>query len=331
MKKILLTMVLLVSLLLTSMFLVGCNEEPDQRPPEGGHIPPHAGFVSGLFLNVTEKYIDIGQVVQLSPVFAPISVESRAVYWSSSDPYVVSVCNRGRIRGLAYGEATITAVGLIAEQELSATSRIVVGTPASPDPVNDTSYTPPPDDTPAYIPVQRITLERSTFVIIEGHNITLSHTIYPANATNQAVRWSSNNPALVVDPDTGTLTAIEATILPVTITVETLDGNQRAQAMATIMSNRVTLERLYLVGNAQINGVVGDTFSLANSLRFVPANAENQEVQWETNDTFFVSVDQNGLMVMLNPGNAVVTVRSVENANIFANFFVNILSPPNEP
>lgn len=84
---------------------------------------------------------------------------------------------------------------------------------------------------PSPIPVTGVALNTSNLTILEGGQVTLRATLQPANATDQAVSWSSDNPG-VASVTGGQVTAISPGIA--TITVTTRDGNKKDQCTITV-------------------------------------------------------------------------------------------------
>jgi len=81
------------------------------------------------------------------------------------------------------------------------------------------------------IPVTGVTLDPETLTLSVDGTATLTATVLPANATNKAVTWASDNPNIAT-VDNGTVTAkAEGTA---TITVTTVDGNKSATCTLTV-------------------------------------------------------------------------------------------------
>ncbi|NPV93323.1 MAG: hypothetical protein HPY50_21395 [Firmicutes bacterium] len=85
---------------------------------------------------------------------------------------------------------------------------------------------------PAQVAVTGVSLNKSSTCIITGDSETLSATVAPANATNQAVSWSSSAPGVASVDNAGTVTGMDAGTA--TITVTTADGNRTASCGVTV-------------------------------------------------------------------------------------------------
>jgi uncharacterized repeat protein (TIGR02543 family) len=81
--------------------------------------------------------------------------------------------------------------------------------------------------------VESISIDESTLnLIVGGETETLTATVYPDDATNKAITWSSSDTAVATVSNDGTITAVAAG--NTTITVTTADGGFTAQCEVTI-------------------------------------------------------------------------------------------------
>ena len=110
------------------------------------------------------------------------------------------------------------------------------------------------------IPVTGITLNKSIDSLVVGSTDSLSATIAPSNATNQAVSWSSSNVNVATVSSSGLVTA--AGTGTATITVATTDGNLIASCAVTAVPP-VTFTNYKITGTNITNVIPGssvDTF-----------------------------------------------------------------------
>lgn len=83
--------------------------------------------------------------------------------------------------------------------------------------------------------VKGITLSKSTVTLKPGIEETLSFTIFPANASNQSVVWSSTDETIATVSQNGKVTAIKPGAT--TITVESVESKERATCAVTVSLN----------------------------------------------------------------------------------------------
>lgn len=82
------------------------------------------------------------------------------------------------------------------------------------------------------VPVNGVSLDKTTLSIIEGQSGQLTATITPANATKKEVRWRSSNPSVATVSATGQVTAVAPGIAIITVT--TVDGNLSSSVTVTV-------------------------------------------------------------------------------------------------
>ena len=181
---------------------------------EGGSVtPPDPVSVTGVSLNKNATTIAIGANETLTATITPANADNQAVTWSSNNTAVASVDQNGKVTGVSAGTATITVT--TQDGNKTATCTVTVPDPSA-DPVAVTG----------------VSLNKTSTSLTVGSSETLTATVAPANATNQAITWSSNNTAVATVNQNGKVTAVAAGTA--TITVTTQDGNKTATCTVTV-------------------------------------------------------------------------------------------------
>lgn len=167
--------------------------------------------VTGVSVSPTSVSLETGGTRQLTPTISPSNATNQAVSYSSSNENVAVVNSDGLITATGAGTATIT----VTTDDGGKTATCSVSVTA---PVGDIS-------------VDSVALSKISLDLVVGHTDTISAIIYPSNATNQNVSWSTSN-ANIATVNNGTITAIaEGTA---TITVTTQDGHKTATCVVTV-------------------------------------------------------------------------------------------------
>lgn len=192
---------LCVFLLSVGVALTSCEEEPQ----------PIA--VQSVSLDKTSIEITVGETLKLTATVAPDNADNPAVAWTSSDPGVASVQD---------GIVTAHKEGM---------AKITVRT-------NDGGKTATCDVTviPKTYPVESVSLDKTSYEMAIGDEVTLTATVTPDNATNKSVTWSSSDIA-VATVDNGKVTAVSPG--EATITVTTEDGGKTAICKVTVKADPV--------------------------------------------------------------------------------------------
>ena len=118
---------------------------------------------TGISLDKTSVELEKGKAIVLRATVTPANATNKRVIWLSSDEDVIAVDTTGIVEGLEEGEADVIAVTSDGKHEA-------------------VSYT------------HLVTLSQSELSLSVGSYKRLEYTVFPTNATNQTVSWSSSDP-----------------------------------------------------------------------------------------------------------------------------------------
>lgn len=164
--------------------------------------------VTSITLNSTSMTLVEGDIQTLMATISPSNAENQKVLWSSSNSSVASV-NEGLVSAHKAGKAIITAKS--DDGGKTATCEVTV--------------------TAMTCSVTGVSLDRTSYEMTEGDELTLTATINPSNAANKTVSWKSSNTSVATVSD-GKVTAIKAGLTTITVTTE--DGNKTAACEVTV-------------------------------------------------------------------------------------------------
>ena len=167
--------------------------------------PAAAVPVESVSLDKTTLGLTKGETAQLNATVLPETATNRNVTWSTSDASIATVTD-GVVTAVAPGTATITVTTV--DQSKTATCTVTVT-----------------------VPVTGVTLNKTRTSLYVGDTETLTATVAPDNATNQAVTWTSSNPS-VATVKNGVVTAVAPGIAVITATTQ--DGNHTAACAVTV-------------------------------------------------------------------------------------------------
>ena len=155
---------------------------------------------------------------------------------------------------------------------------------------------------PDGISVIKVNLSHSWVVLTEGDELTLTATVYPENASNQKISWSSSDASVAAVAD-GKVTACKAGTA--TISAISEDGNKTATCKVTVTPRIVYVEEILLNTNsADIK--VGESFRLTAAVK--PDNATDKTVVWSSSDSNVATV-VGGKVTAKTIGSAVITAQ----------------------
>ena len=236
--------------------------------------------VTSIVLDKTSHEMTEGDEFTLTATINPSNATNKNVSWKSSNTSVASVSN-GKVTAVKAGSATIT----VTTEDGSKTATCEVT-------VNAKVY-----------PVTGVSLNQTSVSLTEGDDFDLTATVYPSNATNKKVTWSSSDTS-VASVKNGMVVAIKPGTAIITVTTE--DGNKTATCEIIVS------ERFYPVTGVSLNVTnatltVGETLVLTATV--LPSNATNKNLTWSSSkETVATVID--GKIHALTIGSATITVKT---------------------
>ena len=151
---------------------------------------------------------------------------------------------------------------------------------------------------PVLVPVEGVTLDKTSITIYVGTSAVLKATVLPANATNKNVMWSSSN-LNAVSVNNGVVVGLAKGTS--TVTVTTVDGGYTASCVVTVITGQAT-DMTLNIDRAELRP--GNVLILEPI--FYPAGADHDPVVWSTSDASVATV-YNGVVRAASVGTAIIT------------------------
>ena len=236
-------------------------------------------YVKATSVTVTPSTLSlkVDDTYNLSATVSPSNATSKTIQWKSLNTGVAKVDSNGKVTAVAPGTATIRA--------------------EHPDGVSGTCTVTVSSKT---VPVTSITLSKSTLELKKGEYYTLTAVVYPSNATNKSVNWSSDNSSVATVNSSGTVTAVAPGTA--NITAKSPDGPS-ASCKVTVTSNGISSVKL----SATSLTVIGGT-SKGITATISPSDAENTTLIWKTTNSTYVKLNEVETSVTTNGSPASITV-----------------------
>ena len=184
--------------------------------------------------------LETGVSHTLTAVFNPEEVDNPLLNWFSSNPEVATV-QSGTLSALKAGTTVITAVSACGMY--SAQCQVTVSEPGpTPDPepeepTPDPEPEPDPEPDPIWVTDVEITPTEVTLTV--GETAVLSATVFPTDADNPAVTWSTSDETVVTVQE-GLITAVAPGTAVIKVT--TVDGNYTASCLVTVEKDATGIE-----------------------------------------------------------------------------------------
>ena len=239
--------------------------------------------VTGVTLDKEETGLVEGEEVTLVATLAPENATEKTVEWSSSDEKVATVKD-GKVTAVAPGTATITVKTV--DGSKTATCKVTVEKKG--------------------IPVNKVTLNKTTQTLEIGSEVTLVATVSPSNASNKKLTWSSSNSEVATVDQNGKVKAVKAGTSSITVTTE--DGGKKATCAVTVNNKAVSTITL---NKSSLSLKETQTAQLTATIS--PANATDQTLTWTSSNNSVAVVDKTGKVTALKAGTATITAKSSNN------------------
>ena len=193
----------------------------------------------GIFLNRKAVSIKKGSEILLKAFCVPSSDESNVIAkWESNNEEVAIVDEDGIVTGLEVGTAIIRVTSSYNKTDECIVSVLDTGESENnrpdinPDPGDKPTIEPPDnntdddiiDDNDGTIHIVEVALDRTNIIVKVGKTKQLHATIYPKNATNKKLIWSSSRNSCATVDDDGTVHGVTPGTCIVTVSSE--DGNK---------------------------------------------------------------------------------------------------------
>ena len=245
-----------------------------------------------------------GQTQKLTATVAPANATKKEVKWSTSNKNVATVSENGLVTAVGGGDATITCTAKDGSN-VKATCKVTVT-----------------------VPVSGIQLSQTSAALTVGDTLTLTKTIYPSDATNQAVTWTSSSDAVASVDSNGKITA--KTAGSAMITCKSVSDNSvvgicnvtvkaKVQTPSEIKVNKITLNK------TTASVTKGKTLQLTATV--TPGNATKKEVKWSTSNKNVAMVSTSGLVTAKSAGTATITCTAQDGSGVKATCKITVKNP----
>ena len=178
-----------------------------------GEEEPIPISVESVEINKSYITLEVGQTEKLNASVLPSNAADKRIEWISQDPSIASVDSNGNITANSVGSTIIYVETHDGGYTAECTVEVIS---------ND-------------IPVERVTISHESLSLNVGDEYTLTADVYPSDATNKKLTWSSNNTS-VATVNNGKVVALKEG--NASITVMSDDGGHSASCVVNIEKSR---------------------------------------------------------------------------------------------
>lgn len=241
--------------------------------------------VESIKLSRNQLILKEGEFENLITTIEPENATNKNVTWTSSNPNVAEVDSNGKVLAKSEGLSLITAK--TQDGYKTATCEVTV--------------------TKVVKPVMSVSLNKNTLTLNENESETLVATINPVDADNRNVTWRSTNTRIADVDSNGRVTAKEPGKTTIVVTTE----YGAKIATCDVIVNKVAVPVIGVTLNkTEISLDKNQKEILLASIE--PANADNKDLRWTSNNTAVATVEANGEVTARGEGNAIITVETVD-------------------
>lgn len=227
--------------------------------------------VTGIRLSETALILNKGENRSLKATVQPDNATEKTVQWSSSDNAVATVDQDGTVTATGGGKATISA----SAGGVTASCTVDV-----------------------YVPVTSIRLSANLLTLAKGSFAVLTATVSPEDAMDKIVQWSSDNPSVATVDQNGKVTAVDVGKAKITASAGGLS------ASCSIICVSIPVSAIVL-DKTSLSLAQGSSETLKATV--LPSDATDKAVKWSSGNPSVATVDQNGRVTAVNPGDATIT------------------------
>ena len=155
---------------------------------DGNNLVDYPGVEPTVTLNKSEAFLEKGKTMTLKATVSP-EIEDKSVTWKSSNTSVATVTNKGVVKGIGGGTATITCTSVATG--FTATCKVTVG---------------------------KVSLGKSEIAVEKGKTTTLTATVYPSSLSDRSVTWKSSNTSVATVTSKGVVKGVAGGTATITCT-----------------------------------------------------------------------------------------------------------------
>ena len=179
-------------------------------------------------------------------------------------------------------------------------------------------------DAPSDDEVTSVVLNQTEVTMKPDDTIQLTATVYPANAANKKLIWTSSNEDVAMVTDEGFVLAMAEGEADITATSA---ENSSIKAVCHIKVENEKEPVVTIVGikfeESPVTISMGDTKKL--NVIFNPVDATNKQLEWKSTKTSVVDVDQEGNIIGVSEGKAIITAKTTDGSNLTINCVVTVV------
>ena len=237
--------------------------------------------VDKITLSPSKLEIDVNEESQISAVIKPDNATDRELVWSSSDSSVVTVNNKGIVKGIKPGKVTITAK--TKDGKVVSTMEVTVKAPKQ---------------------IESLNFNADNVSVKKGKTLQLMVEVTPTELSNEKLTWTSSDPSVVSVDSNGVVKGLKEGTATITVTSS---NGKTATCVVTVTTDTIPVESITL-NPEDMDLVIGDTAQISATVN--PSNATDRDIVWTSSNNNIATVNNNGVVTGVSEGTVTITAKT---------------------
>lgn len=224
--------------------------------------------------------IGIGESSKLSAIVQPAGKTLDKVTWKTTDFFIASVDDDGLVKGHSRGSCKIIATSV------------------------DGGHTAICDVTVVQ-PVESVSLSYKDVSLKVGENKQLEASVYPINADDKSIVWTSADESIAKVSEDGIVTAIAPGNTQI-LAVSHYNCEIKDACEVTVIQPATGMA----LDKTQVELLEEESMLLRANV--LPENASNKGVSWTSSDMSIAMISQDGMLYAIKPGKATIMATAID-------------------
>ncbi len=240
------------------------------------------GQIRLMWDNLTYTIKDGENIIKQRAIVYPISLKNKNVKYEILNTAVGEITQDGDIKIKAPGEAIIKAT--LENNGYECYAKLTVKREVS----------------SIFLPEANITINK------EDAYKKIKTIIYPEDATDKTLVWTSSNPGVAVVDDNGTLKPIGKGMAE--ITAKTKDGKKSARCFVTVVNKVIKPQAVEILNKD--GAILDEGQSISMIATIIPSNVKDKTLKWTSSNTDVATVSPIGKIKAIAEGTTTISVKT---------------------
>jgi len=245
------------------------------------------------FENVIDK-LELNSNFQIKYNLLPHNTTNKNVSWSSNNPQIVSVDDKGKITANAIGEAIISAVASNGKK----TSLSI--------------------ETYEVFP-EKIELSESEITMNLGESFDIVASVFPENTTNSEIEWTSSNLDVASVDNKGKVLGNGVGVATITVTCQNISNSINIEVVP-IKAEKIVFNQQSIP--SILNKYIKKGESFIPSVTIIPTNATYQDITFKSSDEGVMGFNDN-ILTAIDSGKVEIVASTVDTSTVLELAVVN--------